>query len=199
MYPLFETVRVQDGEIKHPVWHELRFANSYKKLFATTPHFTLLTDIEIPVPLRTGLVKLRIAYGKTGKEVRFEPYQVKRIKTLKLTEIGDVDYSVKYSDRNQLNLAFADRGEADDVLMIKNGMVTDSSYCNVVFFDGENWITPETPLLEGTARARLITEGKIHPSPIHQIEIQNFQSFKLINAMRDFDSISAEPIEGIRF
>ncbi len=199
MYPLFESICVAEGEIQHPVWHELRFEKSYQKVFGATPDFSLFENLEIPLSCRTGLVKLRIAYGKSGKEVQFAPYEVKTIKTLKLTEIGDLDYSVKYSDRNRINLAFADRGLADDILMTKNGLVTDTSYCNVVFFDGKNWTTPETPLLEGTARARLIAEGKISKAPIHKREIQNFQSFKLINAMRDFDTISAEPIEGILF
>lgn len=199
MYPLFESICVAEGEIQHPVWHELRFEKSYQKVFGATPDFSLFENLEIPLSCRTGLVKLRIAYGKSGKEVQFAPYEVKTIKTLKLTEIGDLDYSVKYSDRNRINLAFADRGSADDILMTKDGLITDSSYCNVVFFDGKNWFTPETPLLEGTARARLIAENKILKRPIHQSEIQNFHSFKLINAMRDFDTISAEPIEGILF
>jgi 4-amino-4-deoxychorismate lyase len=197
MYPLFETVRVQDGEITHPIWHELRFAKSYQKLFGELPTFELFDGIQVPETCRSGLFKLKISFGKEGKQSNFEPYQVKSIQTLKVVEVGNLDYSIKYSAREKLNDVFNLKEKADDVLMVKSGWVTDTSYCNVVFFDGKKWITPEMPLLEGTARARLISEEKILPKPIQVDEIRQFESFKLINAMRDFEAISAESVSGI--
>ena len=74
-------------------------------------------------------------------------------------------------------------------MIVKNGMVTDSSICNIVFFDGHKWITPESPLLKGTTRERLIKSGRIKQHNIRVSEISNYQYFKLINAMRDFDDI----------
>ena len=66
----------------------------------------------------------------------------------------DICYPYKYTDRDNINRLIELRGDCDDILIIKNGMVTDSSYANVVFRDlNGNWVTPSTFLLPGTIRA----------------------------------------------
>jgi len=50
--------------------------------------------------------------------------------------------------------------QADEVVFIKNGMVTDCSIGNLLFFDGHEWITPYIPLLKGTQRAFLLDKKK---------------------------------------
>ena len=60
------------------------------------------------------------------------------------------------------------RGDKDDILIIKNGKVTDTSYANVVLSDKEGkCITPNsTYLLHGTRRASLLKSGKIRKAPV---------------------------------
>ena len=72
-----------------------------------------------------------------------------------------------------------------EVIFLKNGKVTDSSYANIIFFDGKQWLTPSTFLLNGTCRQRLLNEGKITESPIHYTDIRDFQQIGFINAMLD--------------
>jgi len=108
-----------------------------------------------------------------------------------LVEDNAIEYNLKYSDRTKLNLLFDKREECDDILIIKNKYVTDTLYCNIVFFDGEKWITPSHPLLKGTARERLLTQKTIFQEPVTIEHLQNFTHFKLINAMRDFDVVEA--------
>ena len=71
------------------------------------------------------------------------------------------------------------------MIFLKNGKVTDSSYANIIFFDGIQWFTPSTFLLNGTCRQRLLNEGKITEAPIHYTDIRDFQQIGFINAMLD--------------
>ena len=66
------------------------------------------------------------------------------------------DYSLKYQDRSKLDRLFAMRGDRDEVLITINGIITDTSYSNVVLFDGSTWYTPEQPLLEGYTKGQTI-------------------------------------------
>ena len=94
------------------------------------------------------------------------------------------------------NELFAKKGSCDDVIIVRNGLITDSSYANLIFFDGREWITPKVPLLEGTCRARLLASGKIKTGNIGIKELSAFKGFKLINAMRGMNQ-KLIPIEGI--
>ena len=99
----------------------------------------------------------------------------------------ELDYSYKYSKREKLEGLFAQRGGCDDVLIVRKGRITDSSYANVVFFDGQDWWTPKDPLLKGTCRARLLDQGSIKEAAMEVEDLKNFKGLKLINALRDLD------------
>ena len=104
---------------------------------------------------------------------------------------------ITYTNIN-INALFLKREEADDVLIIKNGLVTDASYSNILFFDGKQIVTPSTPLLEGTCRARLLATNRIVEKSISVDELQNFESFQLVNALNDFDESRWIPIQNIK-
>jgi 4-amino-4-deoxychorismate lyase len=99
----------------------------------------------------------------------------------------DIDYSFKYSDRSALT-RLIDKSIADDILIIKNRQVTDTSYSNIAFTDGQKWFTPSNPLLKGTMRAKLINEGIISEIEISPAQISGFSHFRLINAMLGFNA-----------
>ena len=75
----------------------------------------------------------------------------------------------------------------DDVFIIKDGMVTDTSYCNIVFDTGNKLITPSTPLLKGVKRQQLLNEKIIEEQEIKQTDIKLFSKAFLINSMFDLD------------
>lgn len=197
-YPLFETICIQDGEIQHLVWHEWRYKNAFYAFYGVKPSHTLLSkNILIPLEYRQGTCKLRVRYNKISKKNEFEKYKLKKIASLKIVHDNTIDYGLKYTNRTQLKSLYKKRGNCDDVLIIKNGLITDSSSSNIVFFDGKNWITPSTPLLKGTARERLINAGMIKERKIPIQDLTAFQSFKLINAMRCFETIERSDIKNI--
>ncbi len=114
-----------------------------------------------------------------------------------MVEADDIDYSLKFADRSCLDELTSQRGIYDDILIIKDEMVTDSSFCNIVFFDGDRYITPSTPLLRGVARQRLLDLGVIEEREVRAVDIDKFVSFVLINAMRDFFSLPQIPVGNI--
>ena len=198
MYPLFETLCIDNGRICNAEWHCRRFETSYSSLYRRCPTYSLLDNTHIPSEYRTGRFRLRISYNESSTKTEIEPYITKDITRLKVWAVApSFDYSLKYTDRSVLNYLFSQRGDCDDVLIIKNGMVTDTSVCNIVFFDGQKWITPSTPLLCGTARARLLTDGTIEERPIAESDIHKFEAFRLINALRHFDTVATTTTDNI--
>ena len=82
MYPLFESLCIQNGKILNSKWHEKRFRNAYLKYFGKSAYFNLLDEINIPKEFKKGNVKLRVLYGETGREIQFEIYKLRKINTI---------------------------------------------------------------------------------------------------------------------
>jgi len=140
---------------------------------------TLLMQAAIPT---TGLFKTRVVYDNKVVNVEFVPYQVKSITSLKLVE-ADLIYPHKYENREALNDVFQKRGPCDEVIILQNGFITDTTYANLVFKKDNKWFTPTTCLLEGTMRAHLLAEGRISETEIHVDNLYQYKSCKLINAL----------------
>lgn len=198
MYPLFETLCIDNGRICNAEWHCRRFETSYSSLYRHCPTYSLFDNTHISSEYNTGIFRLRISYNESSTKTEIEPYITKNITRLKVWAVApSFDYSLKYTDRSVINNLFSQRGCCDDVLIIKDGMVTDTSVCNIVFFDGQKWITPSTPLLCGTARARLLADGTIEERPVAESDIHKFEAFRLINALRHFDTVATTTTDNI--
>ena len=77
------------------------------------------------------------------------PYDAKIIQSLKRIDIDSYRYDLKFSDQSFLNNTFDQHGDCDGVLMTKNGLLTDTSYANIVFSTGTALVTPALLLFEG--------------------------------------------------
>lgn len=99
----------------------------------------------------------------------------------------EIDYSHKYANRTALQYLLQKKGKADDVLIVKNGWLTDTSYSNVAFFDGLQWFTPSKPLLKGTKRAALLQQKKIIEADIRPQDLKQFEKVRLVNAMMEWE------------
>ena len=185
---LLETIKLQDGEYQNLFYHEQRMNRSLKTLCGELDHFDLeefLKHLEKPVQ---GLFKCRIVYDEQSKEVEFIPYTPKPVSSLRVIEHDRISYEFKYADRKTLNKLYELRQASDDILIVKRGLVTDSSYANIVFRRGKHWYTPWSALLKGTQRAKLLERDLIHEEEIRVEDIETFETFKLINAMLEFES-----------
>ncbi|TDS10857.1 4-amino-4-deoxychorismate lyase [Maribacter caenipelagi] len=187
MYPLFESVCIENSQIKNVEFHEARFNRSYIQQYKTHPTYTLFDGIHLTNLDNNLKYKLRIGYKQNGTRYSISEYESSIPKSLKLVTDNTVSYALKKNNRKKLNALFQQREEADDVLIIKNGLVTDASYSNILLFDGKQIVTPSTPLLAGTCRARLLAKNSTIEQSISVDELQNFESFQLVNALNDFD------------
>lgn len=197
MSQFIETIKIKDGYVYQLPYHQARFDKTRQAFFhnASLPTIDLANYISSPSP--TGLYRCRILYGPEIVSVEYLPYQIKPIKSLRVitTEMLDYplpekfNYHYKYANRTVLNQLFSLRGEADEILIVDNHVLKETSIANVALFKEGRWLTPEAPLLKGTKRAYLLEMGKLLPSPIHLEEIFSYQYIMIFNAMIDWQEI----------
>lgn len=181
MYLLFESIKVKNGQIHNLPYHQQRVNRD------STVNLSTYISNNILLPM-IGEYKLRIVYTNSYVESHsLEPYSPRKVESLKIVIDNYIDYHKKYKNRTSLNNLLTQKETCDDILIIKNSLVCDTSFTNILFFDGKKWITPEQPLLEGTCRARLIAQKMISPEAISFEDLKGFSKFLLINAMLDFD------------
>jgi 4-amino-4-deoxychorismate lyase len=189
---LLESIKLEHGEFHNLFYHEQRMNRSLRLLCGEQEHFDLEKFLEKVEQPTQGLYKCRIVYDDYSREVEFLPYTFKDIKTLRIIEHDRVSYEFKYADRKTLNRLFDLRKNCDDILIVKRGFVTDSSYSNIVFKKDNHWYTPWSALLKGTMRTYLLERNLIREEEIRVEDLETFQYFKLINAMIGFDAPEIE-------
>jgi len=194
MSRLLESIRCEEGALQNLPFHQARMDTSVEALFSIENRLRL-EDVEVPPDCRTGLYKCRIVYDDSLCSVEFQPYRFREIRSLKLVSDDAVEYSHKYADRTALQRLLQARGDCDDILIVKNGRPTDTSYANVAFFDGKRWFTPARPLLRGTQRERLISEGLVRPADIRVDDLGHFEKVRIINAMIRFEDRCDIPVK----
>lgn len=197
MYPLLETIKCRDGILYNLEFHNERFNKARKKQFGIADELDLKSRIEIPENCKTGLFRCRVIYADEIEIIEFLSHQIRNISSLKLVTDNHIDYHLKYANRDALQNLFDKREGCDDILIIKNGCITDSFTANPVFFDGKTWWTPETPLLPGTQRARLLREKKISERRITADDLPKYIMAGLINALQDLDEMPRVEVKNI--
>ncbi len=187
-----ETIKVKEGRFFNLEYHRRRMERTALHFFGTAPELPL----DIPVP-DEGLFKYRVEYGKTVLGTSLLPYRFRWVHSLRKVDGTGIDYRFKKADRTQLEQLFALRDGCDDVLIISNGWVTDTSIANVVLFDGQGYYTPEHPLLYGTKREQLLEQGKIRKAGIRVTDLTAFERIFLINAMIDLEDNISLPMSAV--
>ena len=184
-----ETIKLLDSNIFHIEYHQKRIKDTFSHFFPSEKVFSLENILSKQGFPEKGKYKIRFVYSAYDYTLEVIPYQITPIKSISCVDVGDLDYSYKFSDREQLN-HLKKEAPTDEVIFIKQGMVTDSSYANLVFSDGVKWYTSTSFLLNGTCRQRLLKEGKIEERPIFQKDIPSFGYIGLINAMLDLGELT---------
>ena len=181
---LLESIRIDHGKTPLLPYHQARMNASVQALYGVKNTISLQNTIQRVVKHHLkGVYKCRIVYERQIKSITITPYQIKPIKSLKLVDGDGLTYDLKYENRQKINQLFEQRGEFDDILILKNGYLTDTSYCNVFLFDGHEWWTPNTCLLKGTRRSFLLKNGQVRERSIHQKDLHNYKKIRLCNAM----------------
>jgi 4-amino-4-deoxychorismate lyase len=198
MSRFIESIRIEHGHPALLAYHMARVRDTVRHFYEIEPGWDLpglvatLTANDNRVSPDT-IYKCRIAYDERSADVNFQPYTIQEIRSLKLVEGGNLDYEFKYADRTRINALFAQRQGKDDILIGCNGQVTDTSYGNIAFLDkNDEWVTPESCLLNGIMRRYLIETGRIIERKITPGKLADYVSFRIINALRGWDTAPSE-------
>jgi len=187
MYRFIETIRIENNRLQHLDGHNKRLNETIKHFFGSAPEVDLAKILVLPGNMDEGVYKCRIVYDDQIREVTFQPYIPKVVRSLRLITDNDADYSYKFENRQLLENLLAQKGEADDILIVRDHCITDTSYSNIAFFDGLHWYTPDTFLLNGTCRQRLLAEGILRESRITLHDLCRYEDIRPINAMLVLD------------
>lgn len=184
-----ESIKLKDGVFSRLKLHQERVNKAFDANFQDEEPisiFEILNQYAIP---QDGIYKCRIVYDADVQLVEIVPYVRREIKSLKLVVTNIETHTFKQENRTLYNEAFAQRGNCDDVLLVRNGLLTDTSYCNVALYNGENWFTPRVPLLYGVDRADLLASGKLIEKDIEVSELKDYTQIALFNAMIEFGEL----------
>ncbi|MCF8358616.1 MAG: aminotransferase class IV [Prolixibacteraceae bacterium] len=186
MCRLVESIRIENRQLQHVDLHNKRFYAARKKLFGCKGNVDLSEMISIPASLTNARYKCRVITNGENFQIEINPYTQRTIKSLKVVFNNHIDYPYKYENRSEIMSLYKLRGKCDDILIVKNNNLTDSSAANVLLFDGSKWVTPSTPLLKGVQRQYLLNAGSITEQKLTIADLHHFQTIKLVNAMIDF-------------
>ncbi|OAD22273.1 Aminotransferase, class IV [Candidatus Thiomargarita nelsonii] len=184
MNKLLETIKIVNGMAPFLAFHNERLNHARQILF--NAHDQIDLNSFIIAPSQSEIYKCRVIYSKTIEMVEYSHYKPRHFKTFKVIEDDNIVYDFKYLNRENLNRLLRFKGQADDILIIKKGLVTDTSITNVAFLSEDKWLTPSTPLLKGTTRERFLKEKKIVEARIILEDLNNFSKMAIMNALLGF-------------
>ena len=183
MSQFIESIKILDGVAENLDLHNARCNKARSEVLLINDPLDLSAVIKPPKSFEKGLVKCRIVYSEKIQEVTYQRYVLRKINSIRIIESHDIDYSHKFLDRSSLNSLNKHKGDADEILIINNGFVTDAYYYNVAFQVKDTWYTPKKPLLKGVLRTRLLTENRITEKDITMKDIKDFSKVSLFNAL----------------
>ncbi len=179
-----ETIRVEQGQFWHLQRHQKRIATTIRHHYPQAAIPSLAHSLQLPTDARKGLWKCRVLYDHAIRQVTFSPYQRQAMHRLAIVPAPELRYPWKAADRTALEALKVRYPQADDLLIIQNGWLTDSTIANIVLEIKGQYYTPQTPLLAGTMRATLLAKGQIRQAPLRIASLFEATRLWLINALR---------------
>jgi 4-amino-4-deoxychorismate lyase len=196
MSQFIESICYQNGEFQNLNTHQERINKAFA---AHMPHSkpVILADILENPSADAIKVKVRVEYGADDYSISKTAYSPKKTTSLQLVP-ALVDYDYKFADRSQLDFLHGMRGEADDILILKDFHLTDCHYANIALLKNGKWYTPESYLLNGVKRQSLLASGILVEKTIMMDDLEQYECVSLINAMLDLGEIVV-PIANIMY
>ncbi|MBF7064878.1 aminotransferase class IV family protein [Aliarcobacter butzleri] len=177
----FETIKCEDFEVFNLDYHQKRVANTIGLNINLQEYIN---------PISEELLRCKLIYDENGVvDVLYFPYKKREIKSFKIIFDNEIEYSKKYLNRAKLDELYEKRDDCDEVIIIKNEIVTDTTIANIAIFYENSWITSKNCLLGGTTKARLLEEKKMFEKDITLDMLKNASKVALMNAMIGFDEI----------
>ncbi len=187
MFRFFESISIVNGIAQNLFYHQARIDHTFKQFYPKleSPYLEYLLSKEIKPSINQ--VKCKFSYNENTFQFLFLQYIPKTFKKFHLVYNDQINYNYKFIDRKIFDSLNRTIPNDHQILIVKNKLLTDSSFSNLAFFDGYKWITPTLPLLKGTMRESLLAELKIHEEHIKPSHLELFSKFKLINALNSLE------------
>ncbi len=177
----FETIRCEDEEILNLEYHQKRISRTIGKN---------INLCEYIYPPSDKLLKCKVIYDIDEiLDIRYSPYTPRIIRTFKILINNNIKYKYKAVNRENIDKLYDKKVNCDEIIIIKEGLVTDTSIANIAIYKDGAWLTPRSPLLLGTTRDRLLKANYIKESDITLDELLNSEKIALMNAMIGFKII----------
>ncbi|WP_420577119.1 aminotransferase class IV [Ekhidna sp.] len=190
---LIESIQMKDGQYVNLPLHQARMDRAFERFAPSIESHDLghiLPNIQLD-----GTYKVRLVYDLDTEDAEYDieyaEYLPRNIKSLEVVHSKPFDYSMKYADRSHIN-KLVKQSKADDIIIAIDGKITDGSYFNVVFWNGTDWLTPNSYLLNGVQRQQLLNEGKIKEASISVEDLVYFKKVSLINAMLNLGELELD-------
>ena len=178
----FETIRCEDEEVFNLHYHKKRVART----------IGMNIDLEEYIyPPSQELCKCRVAYTKDEIiDINYTTYTPKQINSFKLIYDDNISYKYKSTNRKDIDALYKQKENTSEIIVVKNGLITDTSIANIAIYQNGIWITPKQPLLRGTTRDRLIEEGKLKEEDITVNQLISCEKIAILNAMIGFKTLT---------
>ncbi len=147
--------------------------------------------LDLISPPDSARYRCRVIYGRDIESVEYIPYTPREIGRIAVVD-SDIEYRYKYADRTKLDSLLLPHMDYDDLLIVRDGLITDTTIANVAFSKDGRWYTPKTPLLEGTTRQRLLDNGFLSTHDINKNDISDYEHFAIMNAMIKFKIVNID-------
>lgn len=180
-----ETIKIKEGRAQAIAYHQERMERTIRHFFPSLGVASMPSLERLLAPkAHMELYKARVVYGESGVEsIEYAPYSMREVHSLQVVEDDNITYNFKSTNRDCLNALAARKGGCDEIIIVKRGLVRDTSYTNVALYDGKLWLTPRQPLLLGTKRAYLLEKKLIQEADLTLDDLRKAQKVSLFNAM----------------
>jgi len=177
----FETIKCEDEEVFNLHYHNQRISR------------TIGMNINLQeyiYPPNNKLLKCKVIYDQDGIiNIEYLPYKERDINSFKIIIDNQIEYKFKSIDRKNIDKLYNKKVNCNEIIIIKNGYITDTSIANIAIFENGIWLTPKKPLLQWTTLDRLIDLDYIKQSNITLKQLQQTSKIALMNAMIGFKVI----------
>lgn len=190
MYHFLETIKIVDGEIQHLDLHLQRIQNTCVEYYGHEKNLDdMRSSFKINSHKKKDVYKLSIWYNLTQHFFQTEKYLIKKKEKIVWCFENEINYQLKYLDRNIFEKYEKKHGAESMCIIVKNNKPTDATYANLAFWTGKEWHTPMFPLLKGTKRKYLIEQKKLIEKDIDMKDLAQYEKVSFINAMLDLRDV----------
>jgi len=186
-YPFLESIGVYEGQAPLLPYHQERVDRTFAAFYPGQKPLDLL-ELWQQTNFSPEKVKWRIAYNAHEHNAEILSFPNRNIERLQVVQDDTIEYAYKFTERESLDALYANKSDvADEILIIRNGLLTDAYYYNIVVKTESGLLTPRTPLLAGVMRAYCLEKEQVQLADIRMNDLKNSEGIYLINSLHPLE------------